>query len=228
MTEKLSGDKLLENIKENFIADCLLIKSCGYSSLNQEGDEIPLVEDFFQEHTKALQAALDRGEEIPFYDFPEVTNIGLLPKGKYLIGDLIQSLSIADKNLIEKVQAFKENLILDVSDLIDFQEQKIDGKWSWDIEQAESKYDGISGFLDSSKGSKYLYIGLDTDESEYEDNKGRYYFQQTATLGCVKVPENFKNENTDLQCIDFDNDFSCIYYSSYGILKLADLYLYSK
>ena len=79
-------------------------------------------------------------------------------------------------------------------------------------------------FLESTNGSKFLYLFIGIDESEYEDNKGGYYFQQSMSLGCVQIPESLNNTNSEIQSYELKEDFLCTYYSSYEILQLGNLY----
>ena len=50
---KIVGSELLHKIEENILINGELIKLCGYVS-KEKGFEKPLVEEFYEAHTKAL------------------------------------------------------------------------------------------------------------------------------------------------------------------------------
>jgi len=233
MSKKIKGNDLLQKIEDNVIANYELIKKCGYYLNDDDGKEVPNIEEFFDEHTKALNNASNNGKEVPFYDFPSKEIIGSLPKGKYLFGDLFKCLSKADPSFLKKVKQFKnppegdEFVVLYISDLINYQEKEVDEKFYFDIDQETSEYNQEFGFLESTNGSKFLYLFIGIDESEYEDNKGGYYFQQSMSLGCVQIPKSLNNTNSEIQSYELKEDFLCTYYSSYEILQLGNLYIFS-
>ena len=51
--------------------------------------------------------------------------------------------------------------------------------------------------------------------------------QQSMALGCVQIPENLNNTNSEIQSYELKEDFSYAYYSSYEIPQLGNLYIFS-
>ena len=47
------------------------------------------------------------------------------------------------------------------------------------------------------------------------------------SLGCVQIPETLNNTNSEIQSYELKEDFLCTYYSSYEILQLGNLYIFS-
>ena len=62
--KKISNTDLLERIQEHGLAldSGELIKCCGYFSIDSDGYEIPLVEEFYQAHIKAIQNSRNFGK----------------------------------------------------------------------------------------------------------------------------------------------------------------------
>ena len=102
--KKLKGDELLSQIKKDIIPSYEKIKSYGYISINKNEDEVVNVNEFFQEHTKALKSSIKKNTDFKSNILPNIQKIGKLPKGRYLIGDLAKCLSIADKTLIDEIK----------------------------------------------------------------------------------------------------------------------------
>ena len=217
--KKLKGDELLSQIKKDIIPIYEKIKSYGYISVNKNGDEVSDVDEFFQEHTKALENKKNNGHEIPDYKFPLVMKKGNLPKGNYLFGDLGIALRIGNKKLFREFKSFANQI--DIPDdefylcppfFVDF------------LKKEKGIYpDGVCKLDDEST---FLTITLGVDESYFSDDNGGRLFQGSGTLICLKVSDDFIYKNEELTFYQFSSDFDCHYYKDYGIIKLGEFHVY--
>ena len=229
--KKLKGDELLSQIKKDIIPSYEKIKSYGYISVNKNGDEVADVDEFFQEHTKALKTSFINNKDFKSNVLPDIQKIGKLPKGRYLIGDLATCLSIADKTFVDEIKTlerfrafddFEDNepLPIRIQDYIDYENKKIKK-----VNNSENLY--LCGLKKKSDGSQFVYILPLVDESYYQDDNGGRYFQSSFCLVCIKIDDNYVNTEADINSYVFEEDFDCIYYQSYDILKLGYFHVYS-
>ena len=219
--KKLIGDELLNKIEEDILANYEKIKSYGYISTNKNNDDIALVEEFFLEHTKALESKKNSGIEIPNYKFPAVWKIGKLTKGKYLIGDLGEAIRYGNKKLVDEFKLFENQTDTPDDEFYlsppNFEEFLIKQK----------NIDPKDNILKISPDSQFIMIAPGIDESNFSDDNGGSFFQSSNCVICLKVNENFFNKEGNLKCYQFLNDFECSYYSDYDILKLGNFHVYS-
>ena len=247
---KIKNDDLLQRVEENILVTVELIKSCGYVSL-EKGFERPLVNEFFEAHTKALLNFKNNDNEISDFDFPRKEYICNLPKGNYLIGDFSQCLIHADKNLIRE---FRESQDMDVDalifpdEIIPFSEKRylsIKGSKKSDFKKSEffsgayktdslERYGEIRFSFDSNN-NKFLYVHLCEDEGDIIDVLNKLYFQNSMALGCFKVSEDFFTKNAEIYnssgwatgyCYSFSEDFKCTYFEDYEILQLGNFFIW--
>ena len=242
--KKISNADLLDRIKEHGLAldSGELIKCCGYVSIDSNGNEIPLVEEFYQAHIKAIQNSRNFGKEILEFDIPRKEYIGTLPKGNYLIGDLDACLVNGDENLIRefrKSENLSEEETIDLNELIPFSERKVLNNNTDKKKLLKRSENG--GISIDSYGERFLYLQLWTDESLCKDMFNRTFSQHSMALGCIKdSAQNFKYSSEIIQetrigkqlevlgyCIEFFEEFICTYYPNYELLKLGDFLIWN-
>ena len=247
---KIVESELLHKIEENILINGELIKLCGYVS-KEKGFEKPLVEEFYEAHTKALINSKNSNINLSCLDFPRKEYICTLPKGNYLIGDFSQCLNYADKNLIREFQDSKNMHLRDIifpDEIIPYSERRYlsntDKKKSasgnaeiffGDVRKSKSRIFGNAGFSFDSSNNKFLYIYLSEDEGDFVDVLDKYYFQDSMALGCIKVSKEICTRNPEIlndsgwvagNCFSFSDDFKCTYFEDYEILKLGDFMIW--
>ena len=234
--KKINGDELLSQIKKDIIPSYENIKKYGYISLNKNGEEIANLDEFLQEHRNALETAKNNGKEIKDHLLPSAQKIGKLSKGRYLIGDLARCLSIADKTLVDEIKTLErfrsfddfdedETLPIRIEDYMDYENKILEIKKIKKGNKSENLY--LCGLGKKSDGSKFVYILPCIDESYFQDDNGGRYFQSSYCLVCIKVDDNYVNREANMHSYVFEEDFDCIYYESYDILKLGDFHVYA-
>ena len=219
--KKLKGEELLGKIEKDILPRYENIKSYGYISINKNSDDIALVDDFFIEHTKALKNKKNSGFEIPDYEFPAVSKIGKLPRGKYLIGDFEKVLRIADKKIVNELKSFEKQT--DVPD----DEYFLSPYNFEEFLKKEKSIDPNEGVIKLSPDRQFIMIAPGVDESSFSDDNGGRYFQSSNCIICIKVDDNYINREANINSYVFENDFECSYFENYDILKLGDLHVYA-
>ena len=219
--KKLKGEELIERIEKDILPNYEKIKSYGYISTNKNGDDIALVEEFFLEHTKALENKKNSDLEKSKYILPSVWRIGKLPKGKYLIGDLGEALRYGNKKLFNEFKSYENQTGVPDDEYYlsppNFEEFLI----------KEKGIDPADDIFKPSPECQFLMVAPGIDESSFRDDNGGRYFQSSNCIICIKVDENYINREANMNSYIFEEDFECSYFENYDILKLGDLHVYA-